>query len=50
MSTTQDNNTRSPMQSKRPSTPDGQSELPKALPDFPPPTSGDPGSTGSPEK
>jgi hypothetical protein len=51
MSTTRDNkpqsNTSEPRQF---SVPNGQSELPTTLPDFPPPTSGDSGPPPAPAK
>ena len=47
MSTTQDNKTQATTpRAKHGSTPDGKSELPVTLPDFPPPTSDPSGDSG----
>jgi hypothetical protein len=50
MSTPKDNETSATKPESQPTqaaVPDGTSELPSALPDFPPPTSGDQGGSGS---
>jgi hypothetical protein len=46
MSTTNDNETKANAMPKYSSVPDGKSDLPAVLPDFPPPTSGGSGDSG----